>query len=663
MQTQQPSDARGNGTRQVRIERGAKVVGTDGPLGEVEQIIVDPDTSQITNLVVRRDDGREYELPADRIARVTSGTVRLSLGQNDLTEHPELARPYNPEKYAGLEEGVPVPPGQISRMDAEAPRITEIEPDAVEFVTGLPLSDGDDDLAVTTTQASGRAAPATPESGAPAPPADTLAPSDLEKSALEASPTMYADDLAASATDDTLPASDLADDDLLASASLGANLGDADLTSEDLTAPDEAITVVEVVVPYDASPVPTGDPALTSPSGGASAALTPISDGDPARLARLVAAGILAGTAVAGATYLIVRRRARLQARQAQTSVGLGAVRDLGRSAWGSVRTAGSGGGAGLATRAGAARDQARLWLPAAAIAADLLRERLASGVTDLGTSSRARASDLSGRVSAALPSRASLPTRDDIATGFATSASAAWLRARDRASGLGDSASALRDQMAGLNLSDRASTLASRARDLGGQMGDSISGLGDRVRDARNALPNLPAVAVPRLSLPSLSLPRPSLPRLRAARAVVAANADAASASAAKARRTVARGTQTVTRRVRWFRRGLYAGFVFGFFYAPEPGPDARARLSAALRRVPWLGDRLTAERLGRPRFGATGPHPRADMSTASALVHDGMPGVLGQQSPLLQPTSEESVAPPSAAEIGGELPSATGL
>jgi hypothetical protein len=376
-----------------------------------------------------------------------------------------------------------------------------------------------------------------------------------------------------------------------------------------------------------------------------------------------MAAGILAGTVAAGATYLIVRRRARLQARQARASVGLGAVRDLSRSAYASVRAAGSGGGAGLASRAGAARDQARLWVPAAAVAVEALRERCASGASDLGTSARARANDLGGQISASLPSRGSLPGRGDVASGLAYGASTVWPRMRDRASGLGDSAAALWGQVAGLRLSGRMSTLANQARDLGSQVGDSVSGVGDRVRGARSALPSMPAISLPRPSLPSLWLPRPSLPRLRAARAVVAANAGAATASAANVRRSVARGTRKATRRVRWFRRGLYAGFVFGFFYAPEPGPEARTRLSVALRRVPWLGDRLTAERLGRSRFGASGPHPRKDVPTASALVHDGMPGVPGQQSPLLQPTSEEGVAPPSTQEIGGELPSATGL
>ena len=122
---------------QYRIERGAEAVGADGPLGTVEQIVVDRDTGELRALIIRSSDGgSEFELPAEHVQRATGDHVYLDVGRADIAREPELATPYDPSQYVPVYQGETTSPGEASRtaMDTEHPVVTEVEANAAEIV-------------------------------------------------------------------------------------------------------------------------------------------------------------------------------------------------------------------------------------------------------------------------------------------------------------------------------------------------------------------------------------------------------------------------------------------------------------------------------------------------------------------------------------------------
>src|SRR6185312_4336553 len=99
----------------LSIERGAVAMGTDGPLGTVEQIVMDENSGELRALVVRGEsisaDANEVEISA---AHVVPGTavghqVNLDIGSADIRAHPELARRYEPERYIPVHEEIVLP--------------------------------------------------------------------------------------------------------------------------------------------------------------------------------------------------------------------------------------------------------------------------------------------------------------------------------------------------------------------------------------------------------------------------------------------------------------------------------------------------------------------------------------------------------------------------
>lgn len=59
-----------------KIERDARVVATDGELGRVKHVVVDPETREVTELVVEQDE-REWLIPIGAVAGVEGGRVML----------------------------------------------------------------------------------------------------------------------------------------------------------------------------------------------------------------------------------------------------------------------------------------------------------------------------------------------------------------------------------------------------------------------------------------------------------------------------------------------------------------------------------------------------------------------------------------------------------
>ncbi len=137
MNTERTQDFGASPPRGFRIERGAQAIGKDGPLGTVEQVVVDRESGQLQALVVRDQGGREVELPANRIERASGDQVFLSLGHADVAAHPELARPYDPSLYVPVEQGAVLPPRTMLHAPQDGPLVTDMEEDAVEITAAV----------------------------------------------------------------------------------------------------------------------------------------------------------------------------------------------------------------------------------------------------------------------------------------------------------------------------------------------------------------------------------------------------------------------------------------------------------------------------------------------------------------------------------------------
>lgn len=60
----------------IKIQRDARVEATDGEVGRVKHVIVDPDTREVTELVVGRDD-QEWLISIAEVADTAGDTVKL----------------------------------------------------------------------------------------------------------------------------------------------------------------------------------------------------------------------------------------------------------------------------------------------------------------------------------------------------------------------------------------------------------------------------------------------------------------------------------------------------------------------------------------------------------------------------------------------------------
>src|SRR5262245_54381000 len=111
----------GANVSRVHVERGAVVMGTDGPLGTVEQIVMDENSSELRALIVHGE--RIGGVPADveiAASHVVPGTavgqqVVLDIGLADIRTHPDLVRSYDPKRYVPIDEEVVLPASEASR--------------------------------------------------------------------------------------------------------------------------------------------------------------------------------------------------------------------------------------------------------------------------------------------------------------------------------------------------------------------------------------------------------------------------------------------------------------------------------------------------------------------------------------------------------------------
>ncbi|HKV85993.1 MAG TPA: PRC-barrel domain-containing protein [Ktedonobacterales bacterium] len=167
-----------------RIERGAAALGTDGPLGTVEQIVVDRETGELRALIVRSGDGgSEFELPAEHVQSATGDQVQLNIGRADMAARPELATPYDPSQYVPVYQGETATTRNATQtaQETERPVVTEVEDNAAEIVAPQmeTLTESDvtpTPMAAPTDTAAGQATTWTPrDSALDTAPADTSA--------------------------------------------------------------------------------------------------------------------------------------------------------------------------------------------------------------------------------------------------------------------------------------------------------------------------------------------------------------------------------------------------------------------------------------------------------------------------------------------------------
>lgn len=137
----------------IRIGRGATAMGTDAPIGTVHQIIMDQRTGELQALVIATDETHLLELPATHVVRSTGSTVYLDVGRADLSLHPDLATPYNPDQYVPVRQNPFLAPSEAGRgaRFSERPVVTTIEHDAVGVVVPQPSTHQADITASMTT--------------------------------------------------------------------------------------------------------------------------------------------------------------------------------------------------------------------------------------------------------------------------------------------------------------------------------------------------------------------------------------------------------------------------------------------------------------------------------------------------------------------------------
>jgi uncharacterized protein YrrD len=79
---------------ELALRRGARVVATDGQIGHVDGVLVDPKTEDITHLVLREGHlwaARDIAIPVSEIADMDEDEVRIKLDKDGVEALPSIA--------------------------------------------------------------------------------------------------------------------------------------------------------------------------------------------------------------------------------------------------------------------------------------------------------------------------------------------------------------------------------------------------------------------------------------------------------------------------------------------------------------------------------------------------------------------------------------------
>jgi sporulation protein YlmC with PRC-barrel domain len=78
---------------ELAIRRGARVQATDGCVGRVDELVVDPESRQITHVMMRRGHlwgEQEISIPVSEIARIAEDVVHLKLDKRQIKALPAV---------------------------------------------------------------------------------------------------------------------------------------------------------------------------------------------------------------------------------------------------------------------------------------------------------------------------------------------------------------------------------------------------------------------------------------------------------------------------------------------------------------------------------------------------------------------------------------------
>jgi uncharacterized protein YrrD len=78
---------------QLAVRRGAQVRATDGPVGRIDEFIVDPETCYITHLVMREGNllgKKNVTIPVSVIDRIEEKVVHLKIDRDQVAEMPRV---------------------------------------------------------------------------------------------------------------------------------------------------------------------------------------------------------------------------------------------------------------------------------------------------------------------------------------------------------------------------------------------------------------------------------------------------------------------------------------------------------------------------------------------------------------------------------------------
>ncbi len=78
---------------ELAVKRGTRVSANDGPVGKVDEFVVDPRTEHITHLVLREGHiwgQKDVTIPVSQIERIARDTVFLKLNKEDVEQLPSI---------------------------------------------------------------------------------------------------------------------------------------------------------------------------------------------------------------------------------------------------------------------------------------------------------------------------------------------------------------------------------------------------------------------------------------------------------------------------------------------------------------------------------------------------------------------------------------------
>jgi hypothetical protein len=78
---------------QLAVRRGAQVRATDGPVGKIDEFIVDPETCYITHLVMREGNllgKKNVTIPVSVIDRIDEKIVQLNISRDQVAQMPKI---------------------------------------------------------------------------------------------------------------------------------------------------------------------------------------------------------------------------------------------------------------------------------------------------------------------------------------------------------------------------------------------------------------------------------------------------------------------------------------------------------------------------------------------------------------------------------------------